>query len=389
LRILYLEHTGLVGGAEHSLLSLLEAFPNGVEPITACPDGPLVDRLAEVGARRVRISGTTASLKLHPWHTAGGVVKLSRAAAETAALARALRADVVHANTLQAGLAAAFAPLGRPLVLHVRDVLPKDLSGWAVRALLRRAPTAVIATSRYVAEQFGSSRGALHVIDNPVNVAKFDPAGYDGAEVRRSLGLPAGAPVLGLIGQITPWKGQVDAIHALSRVRRDFPEVRLLFVGEPKFRFSATRYDNLAYFERLKATISRLGLARNVEFLGERSDVPALLSAMDIVLVPSWQEPFGRTVVEAMAMARPVLATSVGGPSEIITNGVTGRLLPPRQPDAWAFAVSGLLDDLSRAEAMGSRARDHAIRRFSAELPARELIAVYERLLGRGATHSP
>jgi glycosyltransferase involved in cell wall biosynthesis len=71
----------------------------------------------------------------------------------------------------------------------------------------------------------------------------------------------------------------------------------------------------------------------------------------------------------------------VGGPSEIITNGVTGRLLPPRQPDAWAFAVSGLLHDPSRGEAMGSRAREHAIRRFRAELPARELSAVYESLL--------
>src|SRR5205085_8045707 len=104
----------------------------------------------------------------------------------------------------------------------------------------------------------------------------------DRRDVRLRLGLASDAPVLGMIGQITPWKGHLDAIRALTRVLRDFPDAVLLIVGEPKFTSPATRFDNLAYLSRVRATIANLGIGDRVCFLGERDDVPALLAAMDI-----------------------------------------------------------------------------------------------------------
>src|SRR4029077_15956433 len=97
-----------------------------------------------------------------------------------------------------------------------------------------------------------------------------------------ALGLPAGAAVLALIGQITPWKGQEEAVHVLARVRRSHPEAILLVVGETKFTARATRYDNRAYLERVRALVARLGLDDAVRFLGEREDVPAILRASDV-----------------------------------------------------------------------------------------------------------
>jgi glycosyltransferase involved in cell wall biosynthesis len=97
-----------------------------------------------------------------------------------------------------------------------------------------------------------------------------------------------------------------------------------------------------------------------VRFLGERSDVPAVLAATDVLLMPSWREAFGRIAVEAMAMGVPVVATDVGGPPEILDSGVEGLLLAPRQPDLWAREISQLLDDPGLVATMGERARRRA-----------------------------
>ena len=131
----------------------------------------------------------------------------------------------------------------------------------------------------------------------------------------------------------------------VAALRERFPEVRLLLVGAAKFVSGATRYDNVAYTAELEALVSELGLADAVVFTGERQDVPEVLRAIDVLLVPSWEEPFGRTVVEAMAMEVPVLATSEGGPAESLREGVDGHLLPPRDPAAWVEPAARLLSD--------------------------------------------
>ncbi len=100
-------------------------------------------------------------------------------------------------------------------------------------------------------------------------------------------------------------------------------------------------------------------------FTGEVEDAPALIAALDVVLVPSWEEPFGRVVIEAMAMRTPVLATSVGGPADIVTDGIDGMLLPPRSPEVWGASVAELLADPERMARMGTAGRETAVRRYA------------------------
>jgi len=163
-------------------------------------------------------------------------------------------------------------------------------------------------------------------------------------------------------------------------LRDAYPGVSLLLAGSPKFVSSSTRHDNHAFVERLRALIDDLGLGDRVVLLGERGDVPELLRALDMLLVPSWEEPFGRTVVEALAVGLPVAATSVGGPSEVLTDGVEGLLLPPRRPDAWAAALAPLLGDHDRLAEMARRGRARAFA-FDRGAHADRVVSVYEQVL--------
>jgi glycosyltransferase involved in cell wall biosynthesis len=178
--------------------------------------------------------------------------------------------------------------------------------------------------------------------------------------MRAQLRLPQAALCIGVVGQITPWKGQLDAIRALALLRDRFPAAHLLLVGEVKFARRSTRYDNVAYAAELRSEIGRQDLWDRVQLLGERSDLPDVMSAMDVLLVPSWEEPFGRVVIEAMALGVAVIATSVGGTVEIITDGVDGLLLGPREPEAWAAALARLIESAELRSRIGEAAATRA-----------------------------
>lgn len=347
MRILFVNHTGAVSGGERSLLDLLSGLPDDVAKRVACPPaGPLADSVRRAGVAVDSIPGTDGSLKLHPRETPVALARLGAAAAGTAVYARRMRADLIHANSIRAGLLTVPAArlVGIPSVVHLRDRLPRSPVADACLRLIATGAQVVVANSRYTAEGMRAvtARGRLAVVYNPVDLARFNRSRLDREGMRAQLGIPADALVLAVIGQITPWKGQREAVQATGRLRRQGSVVHLLIVGEPKFVSSATRYDNVTYCAELKQLIDAEGLAEHVHLLGERPDVPAIMGALDALLVPSWEEPFGRVVIEAMALALPVLATTVGGPAEIIHDGVNGILLSPRDPQKWADAIASL-----------------------------------------------
>jgi glycosyltransferase involved in cell wall biosynthesis len=443
LPVLYYNHTGLVSGAEVSLLALLEAARAVGRPLAlACPMPPSahaaapVDGLAagaELPGDRLPGAGTPAALAARaralgvpvlpvPAFTPGFprtpahlLIALRQSIPAARGLARAVRAQqaaIVHANSVRAGLIAALTPLPAHtrLVVHVRDALPPTVPGRLVAALLARRAHAVIAISRFVAAAFtgqvadataGPAPGVhrpgggllqpsmLRVIYNGVDPSRWDPARADGARVRQELGVPPQAPLLALVGQITPWKGQRDALCALPTVRARYPTAVLLVAGSPKFTGPTVRADNLAYAAELRRTAAALGLDGGVRFLGERDDVPDLLAAADLLVLPSWAEPFGRVLIEAMAMARPVVATRAGGVPEVVEHGASGLLVPPRAPAALAAAILALLDDPARARAMGARGRAVVTARFTAAQTAAAIDALYAELGAAGPSPTP
>jgi glycosyltransferase involved in cell wall biosynthesis len=125
-----------------------------------------------------------------------------------------------------------------------------------------------------------------------------------------------------------------------------------------------------------------------VHFLGHREDVPEILGALDLTLLPSWDEPFAYGVLESLAMGTPILVTEVGGGPEVVEDGVTGRLLPPKRPDLWAAAARELLEDPRSLRRMGERGPE-AVARFRDDTHAREMLAVYRRVAARRAPDAP
>jgi glycosyltransferase involved in cell wall biosynthesis len=352
VKVLFVNHTGSVSGGERSLMSLVDGLrERGVDCTLACPDeGPLRGLAAEHGLATVPVAGTDGSLKLHPLGTPRALGQMGLATIQVARHARRLGADVIHANSIRAGLIA--GPAGRlsrtPSVAHLRDRLPPGRVADASLKLIGATCTAIVANSRFTAEgltRAGVDRPAA-VVYNPIDLDLFGRRyAEERQRARAELGLSADSIALGVVGQITPWKGQDTALATLAQIADRRPSARLLLVGEAKFVGAATRHDNRAYLAELEAMAARPSLAGRVEFLGERADVPALMSALDALLVPSWEEPFGRVVVEAMAAGIPVIATSRGGTAEIVADGVNGLLAPPREAGAWAAAIERLLDE--------------------------------------------
>jgi glycosyltransferase involved in cell wall biosynthesis len=188
--------------------------------------------------------------------------------------------------------------------------------------------------------------------------------------------------VLALVAQITPWKAQDDALRIVAMLKGRYPDIQLLLAGSPKFVSGATRYDNQAYLRSLRRLAADLGVERRVSFLGEREDIPGVLRAADVALLPSWEEPFGRSVVEAMAMGVPVVATAVGGPPEIVGSGEAGLVLPPRMPERWANVIAELIDHPDRRIDMGNAGRRKA-RRFALTAHVNAVLDAYREVLAR------
>ena len=392
MRILFVNHTGAWSGAEVALLRLVASLRDEHEVVVACPPGgPLAAAVDRAGVRRLDVPAFEASLRLDPVRTPVGLAQLAVAALALVRLVRRVRPDVVHANTPRAGLMAALgAPRSAepPVVVRAHEHVPPTATGRAVRAVLLHSASAVVAVSDSTAAPLRRGPRAARS-PSASTTPSTSHASTRRASPRRPCaterGIPAGAPLLGQVAQITPWKGQDTAIRALAGLRRAGLGAHLLLVGEIAFAATGVRHDNHGFRRRLDDLVAELGLGGAVHFLGARDDVPALLAAMDLSLLPSWEEPFGLVTVESMAMGTPPLVSAVGGGPELVEDGVTGRLLdpaPPRGLDGGGAEPCWRTTPPARGWGPPGRA---AAARFREDAHAHAMLAVYERVRERGA----
>jgi glycosyltransferase involved in cell wall biosynthesis len=180
---------------------------------------------------------------------------------------------------------------------------------------------------------------------------------------------------VGIIGRISPWKGQHIFLEAAAAVLKEFSGTRFQIIGSALF-------GEEDYERTLRAQEQALGLSGSVEWLGFRTDVPALIRDLDILVHASTVgEPFGQVVVEGMAAGKPVVATHGGGIPEIVEDGVSGVLVPMNDAPAMAAAISGLLREPARACALGIAGRERVRSHFTIERTARQVEQVYDAML--------
>jgi glycosyltransferase involved in cell wall biosynthesis len=387
VKVLYVSHTAVVSGAERSLLDLLGGLPATVHPLLATPPGPLQALAQERGVATMAITGTAGSLRVHPLHTPRALAEMALAAWQVRRAAARHGADVVHANSIRAGIVLGFARLrATPTIVHVRDCLPAGRVSTATLRLIASTATTIVANSAYTAASVRAAApdASVEVVHNAVDLQRFDPGALDRAGARARLGDAAeGRLLLGVVAQLSPWKGQDTAIEALSLLCREGIDAHLVLVGSAKFVASSTRFDNEDYVARLRELVATAGLEDRVSWLGERDDVPQIIRALDVLLLPSWEEPFGRAVIEAMALGVPVVATDVGGPREIVQDGRQGFLVAPRQPSAWARAIAKVAESEDGGAAMGRAGRERATRVFTIARHVHATLDIYERAIAK------
>jgi glycosyltransferase involved in cell wall biosynthesis len=392
MKILYVNHTSEVSGGERSLLDLLRALPATARPHVAAPPGRLLTAVARLGIDTTPIVGTAGSLRLHPVHTSRAAAEIGLAAIQVRRAAQRHDVDVIHANSIRAGIVVALARAARPAtIVHIRDCLPPGAITSATMRMIASTATTVVANSRYTAQAMAAAAPGARpeVVYNPVDLERFNPTRIDRAWARRRLSMASESRLLiGVVGQLSPWKGHDTAIEALKRLSDWGIDAHLLLVGSAKFVARATRFDNDAYDRQLHELVARAGLERRVSWLGEREDVPELVRALDVLLLPSWEEPFGRSLIEAMAMGVPVVATNVGGPAEIIREGSEGCLVAPDDPDAWARTIRRLAENPRLRQEIGSAGRRRVEQAYTPDRHATAMLDVYERACALSRTRS-
>ena len=379
MRILFVNHTGFRSGAENAMLRLLEALPPEHERGLACPpEGGLKEAVRERGIEQFDLPSVELSVNLHPVQTCRGLGRLLRSALVLQRVAARWRADVIHANSVRAGLVAQIGHRlgGPPVVVQCHDNLPRNRVGQLIRRGTAGA-AAVVCVSDWTAREFnyGLREPKAERVYISVDRERFSPAARGSTAIRAELGLPEDARLLAEVAQITPWKGQDTAVRAMPMIRERF-NAHLLIVGD--IAFSSQRYDNVAFLRSLEELVTELGLEWVVHFLGNRDDVPEIIGALDLLLLPSWDEPFGLVVAEAMSIGTSVLVTERGGVGEYIEDGVNGWVLPPNEPGIWGAAAIELLGD---REALDRMTRESSITatQFNDERYCREMLAAYER----------
>lgn len=394
IKVAFIEETAQIGGAEVNLLNLLRGFSNVIRPVVICPhEGPLTRRLAEIGAAveivpRPKLRSTSLLIARH---------KLSNPAAMLwdllAILVAAFRLrgfltregiDLVHTNSMLAhfygGLAGRMA--GVPVLWHLQDIVEeRQLFGLVRRAVnwgARHLATRVVVVSRTMTNVFdGALLPRTKVIYNGIETEAFRRQ-EDAAPVRKELGFPAGASVVGIIGRLVHWKGHRVFLQAASRILDKQPNTRFLIIGD-------TSFGDEAYADELKTLASKLQIDQKVQFLGFRKDIIRLLSGIDIVVHASTApEPFGLVITEAMAAGKPVVATALGGVPEIVIDGQTGVLVKENDPLALASSVIELIRNPEIIERLGQAAQDHVQRFFSLERFCREFVQTYVEIVPVG-----
>lgn len=362
-RVMLLSNSGaLAGGGELSLLDLVRGIdPHHVHPVVVCPDEGLL-------AERLRAAGVGVEVLPFPAWRSGRALAIARTLRRLASLVKSYAVELIHCNaTWRLAIYATTVGrrLGIPVVLHVRVA---DSEPWKDR-LLARLATRVIVNSDAVARRFRTAPpGRVVRIYNGIDVDRFAP-GAAPAGLRASLELPPQVPVVGSVGRLVSFKGYDDLLEAAAIVRRADTTIHWVLVGDGELRAA------------LERRCRELGLERLVRFTGWRDDVREYLALFELFVLPSRGEHFGRVLVEAMAMAKPVIATNAGGVPEIVADGQTGLLVPPAAPDALASAVLAMIRDPARAAQMGAAGRRRAISQFGLARHVEAVVELYRQTL--------
>lgn len=347
---------------EKFLLPLIDDMSaRGWDVTSVCSSGSSVPRLR---ARGYKIETVPIQRSLNPIYAVRSVLAL-------ALLFHKEKYDVVHVHTPVAAMIGRIAAfLARvPLVVYTahgfyfHDAMPK----WKYHFYLQLERALGVLTDLIfcqsaedaacaVREGFVEAKNVM-TIGNGVDISQFNPVDYDATVSRKELGIPADAFVIGMIGRLVQEKGVGDFVRAAIQLGVTHKHVWFVLIGE---RLSS---DHNQSVDR-DIDNAKQALGSRLILLGQRKDIPALLAAMDVFCLPSWREGMPRTIIEAMMMGKPVVATNIRGAREEVVHEQTGLLIPMRSPEKLAQSLERLIKDPSWGISAGQQGRLLALQHF-------------------------
>lgn len=372
-RILKVVPTLMCGGTETQFMALSRRLdPARFDLEFACLRrwGPFVQELAD---RQIPLSE-------YPVTTFRSVHALGQQARLVGHIARR-GIQIVHAYNFYGNVfAVPPARLVAPVVIaSIRDCAPyltamqKRVQRYACQLADCVLVNAAAVRDWLIRDGYDASK--IVVIRNGIDLTPYaGPA--DRAGLRRELGLPPETPLVAVVSRLTRLKGLENLLEAAAMLKPRYPDVRFLIVGE-------TSPMEKAYLDELKSFADRMRVTDRVIFAGRRSDIPALLSAVDVSVMPSLNEALSNVLLESMAAGAPTVATRVGGTPEALVHEQAGLLVPPGDSRAIANAVALMLDDRPLARGLGQAARRLVGERFSVDRMVRSTELLYTELLAR------
>jgi len=385
MNVLFVIHYPVFGGPHNQALLLARALARqGVEMTVLLPDEPgnAVDRLRAAGVDVITMPMHRVRATPHPAHQLRFLVGLRREVAAMRRLIRDRAIDVVQVGGLVNPHAAIAARQeDTPVVWQILDTRPPMALRWVMMPLVLRLSDMVMTTGRAVAEVHPGAAGLgerLEPFYPPVEPEVFSAHHGDRDTARADLGFAPEDLVLVSVGNLNPQKGHEHLLRAAALARRTRPEIKVLIAG-------ASHPTHREYKEGLHRLAGELDLevGKDVAFAGALSDVRPALGAADVFVLASVPRSEGAptAIVEAMMMELPVVATDVGAVREVVEDGRTGFVVPPRDPQALAGAVLRILGDDEARASFGTRGRARAIEHFSADECARVHLEAYEYVL--------
>jgi L-malate glycosyltransferase len=357
-----------VGGTEMNAVRTAERLDRDrfrLTVITLRGEGPLAERYERIGVPVVRF----------PIHSLYAPATI-RQGMRLAEFLRREGVSIVHCHDQYSNFFSTLSArrAGVPVIIASKRWLHWSLRYRVANAIGFRTATRVVANSPGVARSLETDdhldARRVVVVPNFVDEAAFaPPAESVVAEWRRELDLSADAVIVGIVASLQAIKDHATLIRAIGRLAPQWPTLRLVIVGEGDLR------------EELRSLALQLGIASVVRFAGLRPQHPSFHHLFDISALSSVSEGFPNSLVEAMAAARPIVATRVGGVPDAVRDGENGLLVPPRDPDAFATAIATLLRDRPRATAMGLAGARRAREEFAAPVVVGALEQMYEQLL--------
>ncbi len=358
LRVLILHDSARIGGAEGSLMQLARNLDRSkFDVFVVCPkEGPLVQKLRDSCVDVIPLELSHFSLK-----TRSSYIRYLQSLVRLWWLVKKLRIDILHCNSCRA--AHWGVPLSRLLsvktICHVRD----SRYTRATQFFLKHASgtvelVAVSAAIKRAVQSVGVRETRIRVIHNAEDVRTYRPDASVNVLAREFVCTEKRFKI-GIIGRIVEWKRHIDLIEAVGSLRSKI-DFQVFIVGE-------LWDEDSTLTKTLQDRILSLSLENRVIFTGFRENVREIIAGLDMVVVPSEDEPFGKVIIEAMAMSKPVIGTRSGGIPEIIEDGVSGILVPIRDPASIARAIETVALDKKFAETLGRNARNRVVASFSLE----------------------